>query len=50
MISIIKWFKNINVKNLYKLLKFYMRNFYPSIKQTLLHKAILFAKELEEVA
>ena len=50
MISIIKWFKNINVKNLYTLLKFYMRDFYPSIKQTLLHKAILFAKELEEVA
>ena len=45
MISVIKWFKNINNKRLYKFLQFDIKGFYPSIKETLLHEAIQFAKE-----
>ena len=44
-ISVIKWFKNINNKWLYKFLQFDIKDFYPSIKETLLHEAIQFAKE-----
>ena len=44
-ISVIKWFKNINNKRLYKFLQFDIKDFYPSIKETLLHEAIQFAKE-----
>ena len=45
MISVIKWSKNINGKRLYKFLQFNIKDFYPSIKETLLHEAIQFAKE-----
>ena len=44
-ISVIKWFKNINNKRLYKFLRFDIKDFYPSIKEKLLHEATQFAKE-----
>ena len=44
-ISVIKWFENINNKRLYKFLQFYIKDFYPSIRETLLNEAIQFAKE-----
>ena len=44
-ISVIKWFKNINNKRLYKFLQSDIKDFYASIKETLLHEAIQFAKE-----
>ena len=44
-ISVIKWFKNINYKRLYKFLQFNMWDFYPSIKEALLHETIQFAKK-----
>ena len=44
-ISVIKWFENINNKRLYKFLQFDIKDFYPSIKETLLNEAIQFAKE-----
>ena len=34
-ISVIKWFENINNKRLYKFLQFDIKDFYPSIKETL---------------
>ena len=40
-----KWFKNINNKRLYKFLQFDIKDFYPSIKETLSNEAIRFAKE-----
>ena len=43
--GVISWFKNINNKRLYKFLQFHINYFYPSIKETLLHEAIQFAKE-----
>ena len=45
MISVIKWFKSINNKRLYKFLQFNKNDFYPSIKETLLHETMQFAKE-----
>ena len=44
-ISVIKWFENINNKRLHKFLQFDIKDFYPSIKETLLNEAIQFAKE-----
>ena len=45
MMSVIKWFKNINNKRLYKFLQFDIKDFYQSIKETLLNEAIQLAKE-----
>ena len=44
-ISVIKWFENINNMILYKFLQFDIKDFYPSIKETLLNENIQFAKE-----
>ena len=44
-ISVIKWLKNINNKRLYKFLEFDIKDFYPSINETLLHEAMQFLKE-----
>ena len=41
----IKWFKNINNKGLYNFLQFDIKDFYPSIKEKLLHEPIQFPKE-----
>ena len=43
--NVITWFKNINNRRLYKFLQFDKNDFYPFIKETLLHEAIQFAKE-----
>ena len=44
-IRINKWSKNISNKKLFKFLQFDIKDFYPFIKETLLHEAIQFAKE-----
>ena len=44
-ISVSKSFRNINNKRLYKFLQFNIKAFYPSIKETLLHKVIQSAKD-----
>ena len=48
MISVIKWFKNINKKKLYKFetMQSDIKDIYPSIKEILLHEAIQSVKEL----
>ena len=43
-VSLINYFKNIPNKHLYKFLMFDIRDFYPSIKEKLLWKAIMFGK------
>ena len=49
MISVIKWFKKIN-KRWHKFLQFDIKDFFPSIKETLLHEPIQFAKEHVPIA
>ena len=44
-ISVIKRFENINNKRSYNFLQFNVKDFHPSIKETLLNEAIQFAKE-----
>ena len=44
-VSVIKWFKNINNKRLYKFLQFLIKTFHASIKKTMLNEPIHFAKE-----
>ena len=44
-ISVIKWLKHINSKRLHKFLQLDIKDFYPSIKNTLLHEAVQFATE-----
>ena len=43
--SIIDWFKKIESKSSHKFLMFDIKDFYPSIKENLLIKALEFAKE-----
>ena len=43
--SIVKWFKSINDKRIHKFLQINIKVFYQSIKETLLHEDIKFAKE-----
>ena len=43
-ISVFQWFEDINNKRLYKFLQFDIKDFYPSIKKTLLNEAIQFAR------
>ena len=42
--SVITWFRNIKDKHLYKFLIFDIKDFYPSIKESLFHEALQFAK------
>ena len=42
--SVITWFRNIKDKHLYKFLIFDIKYFYPSIKESLFHEALQFAK------
>ena len=44
-VSVINWLKNVNDKRLHKFLKFHIKDFHPSVKDTLLHEAIKFPKE-----
>lgn len=48
--TVIEWFKKIPNKNRCKFIKFDIDNFYPSITEALLDKAILFAKGLTRVS
>ena len=43
-----KWYKNLE-KNKYKLMKFDIKDFYPSITKALLNKAIEFASNYETI-
>ena len=46
-VSVIKWFKNINDKRLYKFLQFSIfKDFHPSIKEIFLHEAIKLLKNI----
>ena len=42
--SVITWFRNIKDKHLYEFLIFDIKDFYPSIKESLFHEALQFAK------
>ena len=42
--SVMTWFRNIKDKHLYKFLIFDIKDFYPSIKESLFHEALQFAK------
>ena len=42
--NVIEWFNNINEKNKYKFMMFDVKDFYPSINEKLLKKAITFAE------
>ena len=43
--QVIEWFDNIKEKNKYKFMMFDVKDFYPSIKEKLLNKAIRFAEQ-----
>ena len=43
--SVIEWFKNIEEKKNYTFIKFDIKQFSPSITETILDKALLFAKQ-----
>ena len=43
--DVIKWFKQIKNKNSYKFMVFDIKDFHPSITETLLKKAIFFAQQ-----
>ena len=47
--NIIEWFMKIEEKSKYKLIVFDIKGFYPSIKETLLIKAINFAEKLVNI-
>ena len=46
--EVLKWYKNLE-KNKYKLMKFDIKDFYPSITKALLNKAIEFASNYETI-
>ena len=46
--EVVKWYKNLE-KNKYKLMKFDIKDFYPSITKALLNKAIEFASNYETI-
>ena len=47
--NVIEWFMNIEEKSKYKFIVFDIKDFYPSIKETLLIKAINFAEKLVHI-
>ena len=47
--SVIEWFKNINNKTSHSFISFDVVDFYPSITDELLNKAITFASEYEDI-
>ena len=47
--SVIEWFKNINNKSSHSFINFDVVDFYPSITDELLNKAITFASEYDEI-
>ena len=48
--SVIKWFKKIEDANLYEFLMFDIKDFYPSIKDSLFYKALQFTKKHVNIA
>ena len=50
MASVIEWFKNTKEKNNFTFIKFDIREFYPSITETILDKALLFAKQHHSIS
>ena len=48
--NVIEWFKKIEEKSKYKFIVFDIQDFYPSIKETLLIKAIHFDEKLVNIA
>ena len=48
--NVIEWFMKIEEKSKYKFIVFDIKDFYPSIKETLLIKAINFAEKLVNIA
>ena len=48
--SIIEWFRNIEGKKNCTFIKFDIREFYPSITETILDKALLFAKQHHDIS
>ena len=47
--SVIKWFKNIPNKPAYSFINFDVVDFYPSITENLLSKALIFASEYDDI-
>ena len=47
--SVIEWFKNIEENKNCTFIKFDIREFYPSITETILDKALLFAKQHQDI-
>ena len=48
--SVIEWFKNIEEKNNFTFIKFDIREFYPSITENILDKALLFPKQHHSIS
>ena len=47
--EVIDWFVRIDEKPLYKFVQFHIKEFYPSIKESLLEKALKFAGEYIDI-
>ena len=47
--SVIEWFRNIENKKNCNFIKFDIREYYPSITETILDKALLFAKQHHDI-
>ena len=48
--SVIEWFKNIEDKKNCTFIKYDIREFYPSITETIFDKALLFAKQHHDIS
>ena len=47
--TVIEWFRGIDTKKDYSFMKFDIREFYPSISESIFKKSILFAKEYHPI-
>ena len=47
--EVIEWFVRIDEKPLYKFVQFHIKEFYPSIKESFLEKALKFAEEYIDI-
>ena len=48
--DVIDWFKSINEKQLCKFVTFYIKDFYPTIKESLLKQSLDFAEKYIKVS
>ena len=48
--SVIEWFKNIEDKKNYIFIKFDVREFFPSVAETILDKTLLFPKQYHNIS